>query len=191
MPSREGGGTAKSESSETERDGSGGSRMSATTGHASCRRLPRARVGGRPRSERGGSTGRFPTRVLTRLVPSCSEGDVREREAPSSARRRVSEARRSRFHRGRGPGTLESQSEIQSELNRFESAFDMFEREGETEQRWHVVSIAGAKREESYAKRLLEAFEKELKRSARLYTLPNGKVQTIECMTPVIRYQYR
>ena len=110
--------------------------------------------------------------------------------APRRGKNRFSEARRARFRRP-GPGTAESQSEIRSELNRFQSAFDRFEKEGDKEARWHVVSIAGAKREESYSKRLLEAYEKEIKRNAGQYTLPDGTVQSIELMTPVTRYQYR
>ena len=97
---------------------------------------------------------RLGSRVVVRSSTSQEyQETAEENEAGSVARPRttnkVSEARRNRFRRGRGPGTVESQSEIQSELNRFESAFDRFEKEGEEEERWHVVSIAGAKREES------------------------------------------
>ena len=94
--------------------------------------------------------------------------------------------------------TLQNKSEIQSELNRFTSAFDRFELEGETEKRWHVVSIAGAKREQSYSTKLLEAFARELEVNRGLYKIAGGQgdeeeeeVHTLECMTPVIRYQYR
>ncbi|QDZ22243.1 hypothetical protein HOP50_07g47830 [Chloropicon primus] len=112
------------------------------------------------------------------------------RPRTARVRSKVSEARSSRFRR-RGKGNAETQSAIRSELNRFESAFDRFEREGEKEARWHVVSIAGAKREESYSKKLLEAYEKELKKNRKQYTLPDGSVQAIQLMTPVIRYVYK
>jgi hypothetical protein len=116
------------------------------------------------------------------MIIKCQSFAPESESSGSSSK--ASQARNARLRGRRGKQTVEEMSEIRSEMTRFQCAYDDAERTGEREDRWHVVSIAGARREKSYGEKLLQAFEKDV----QLGRWDEGR--SLDVMTPVVQYEY-